>query len=100
MRNPLTFILVPALLISAVNPASAQRPAPPRPPVPAAAMQSRLPTYQAPDHIAFRTATIMSEGVRLNAEIFSLKTLTGQALPTIIMAHGWGGTAAAFDGMR
>lgn len=38
----------------------------------------------------------MSEGVRLQAEVFSLKSLAGKPLPTIIMAHGWGGTAAAF----
>jgi dienelactone hydrolase len=38
----------------------------------------------------------MSEGVRIHAELFSLKTLAGKALPTVIMAHGWGGTAAAF----
>ena len=28
------------------------------------------------------------------AELFALKSLAGQALPTILMAHGWGGTAA------
>ncbi len=61
----------------------------------------KLPTQQqqpfkAPDTIDFRAANIMSEGVRLHAEIFSLKTLAGKQLPTIIMAHGWGGTAANF----
>jgi dienelactone hydrolase len=44
----------------------------------------------------FRTANVMSEGVRLNAELFSLKSLAGKPLPTVIMAHGWGGTAANF----
>jgi dienelactone hydrolase len=34
--------------------------------------------------------------VRLHAEIFSLKSLSGKALPTVIMAHGWGGVAANF----
>ena len=38
----------------------------------------------------------MSEGVRLHAELFSLKAAAGTRLPTIIMAHGWGGTAANF----
>jgi dienelactone hydrolase len=52
--------------------------------------------FKAPDTIDFRAANIMSEGVRLHAEIFSLKTLAGKQLPTIIMAHGWGGTAANF----
>ncbi len=52
--------------------------------------------FKAPDTIDFRSANIMSEGVRLHAELFSLKTLAGKQLPTVIMAHGWGGTAAAF----
>jgi hypothetical protein len=61
----------------------------------------KLPTQQpqpfkAPDTIDFRAANIMSEGVRLHAELFSLKTLAGKQLPTVIMAHGWGGTAANF----
>ncbi len=30
----------------------------------------------------------------MSAELFSLKSLSGKALPTIIMAHGWGGAAA------
>ena len=38
----------------------------------------------------------MSEGVRMYGELFSLKTLAGKKLPTIIQAHGWGGTAAGF----
>ena len=29
-------------------------------------------------------------------ELFSLKSLAGKKLPTIIMAHGWGGTASGF----
>src|SRR6185503_3132750 len=52
--------------------------------------------FKAPDTLDYRTANIMSEGVRLHAELFSLKTLAGKQLPTIIMAHGWGGTAANF----
>ena len=48
-------------------------------------------TFKAPDTLDFRSANIMSEGVRLHAERFSLKTLAGKQLPTIIMAHGWGG---------
>ena len=53
-------------------------------------------SYKAPDTIDFRTAKIVSEGVRLHAELFSLKTLAGKQLPTVIQAHGWGGTAAGF----
>jgi dienelactone hydrolase len=58
--------------------------------------QQLAANYKAPDTIDFRTAKIMSEGVRLHAEIFSLKSLAGKQLPTIIQAHGWGGTAAGF----
>jgi hypothetical protein len=49
-----------------------------------------------PENLEFRTAKIFSEGIQLHAEIFSLKSLGGKPLPTIIMAHGWGGTAANF----
>jgi Dienelactone hydrolase and related enzymes len=47
-----------------------------------------------PDSIATRKVDIMSEGVRLSGELFSPKALAGKRLPTIIMSHGWGGTAA------
>lgn len=40
-----------------------------------------------------RTATIMSEGVRLHADVYAPEGATGP-LPTILMSHGWGGTAA------
>ena len=49
--------------------------------------------YQPPEGIAFRQATIVSEGSRLAAEVFSLKESEDKALPTIILCHGWGGTA-------
>ena len=48
--------------------------------------------YKAPDDINFRKANILSEGTRMSAELFSLKT-SKEKLPTIIMSHGWGGTA-------
>ncbi len=50
--------------------------------------------FKPPQDLNFRKATIMSEGSRLAAELFSLKSLDGQKLPTIIMSHGWGGTSA------
>lgn len=50
--------------------------------------------FKAPDNIEFRTASAYSEGVRLHVELFSLKSLAGKKLPTIIQAHGWGGVAA------
>jgi len=50
--------------------------------------------FTPPDDIYYRKANVMSEGVRLTAELFSPKSAAGKQLPTIIMSHGWGGTAA------
>lgn len=75
---------------------SAQPATPARPPDPASVRPSTSADFKAPDNIDFRVANVMSEGVRLHAELFSLKSLAGKPLPTIIMAHGWGGTAANF----
>jgi dienelactone hydrolase len=84
-----------ALLTAASN-VYAQQNTPNRPPDPAAARLAAASSFKAPDNIEFRTANVISEGVRLQAELFSLKALAGKQLPTIIMAHGWGGTAANF----
>ena len=65
-----------------------------RPPDPAAT--TAVAGFRVPENIEFRTVKIISEGVRLHAELFSLKSLAGKPLPTIIQAHGWGGTAANF----
>jgi uncharacterized protein len=46
------------------------------------------------DDVSVRKATIWSEGTRMAAQIFSPRAAAEQKLPTIIMAHGWGGTAA------
>ena len=51
-------------------------------------------TFTPPEEIAFKKVTIMSEGTRMVGETFSLKSNSGKKLPTIIMCHGWGGTAA------
>jgi dienelactone hydrolase len=59
----------------------------------AAWAQSPPTSYQPPDDITFRKATIVSEGSRMAAELFTLKGNEDKALPTIIMCHGWGGTA-------
>ena len=50
--------------------------------------------FSAPDDIEYRQADIVSEGTRLSAELFSLKSEQGNKLPTIIMSHGWCGVAA------
>src|SRR5262245_48340992 len=83
-------------ILTAVSAASAQQPSTTRPPDPAASPQQAATGFKAPDNIDFRTANIISEGVRLHAELYSLKSLAGKPLPTIIQAHGWGGVAANF----
>jgi hypothetical protein len=50
--------------------------------------------FQPPDDIAYRTDNIYSEGTRMAAEVFAPTSADSAKLPTILMAHGWGGTAA------
>jgi len=50
--------------------------------------------FTPPADLDYRKADVMSEGVRLTAELYSPKSAAGKQLPTIIMSHGWGGTAA------
>ena len=57
--------------------------------------QRATPAFTVPDDIDFRKANIISEGTRMAAELFSLKSLAGKKLPTILMCHGWGGVAAS-----
>lgn len=49
--------------------------------------------FTPPDDVAFRTADILSEGTRMTAEVFSPKGDDAGKLPTVILCHGWGGTA-------
>jgi uncharacterized protein len=49
--------------------------------------------FKAPEDIQFRTRDIVSEGTRMTAEVFSPKAGEGKKLPTVILCHGWGGTA-------
>ncbi len=51
--------------------------------------------FKAPDEVNFRTTDIISEGTRMEAEVFSPKDPKNEKLPTIIMSHGWGGVAKA-----
>ena len=57
-----------------------------------------LPTsrYVAPVDIEFHGASFISQGVRLTSQWFVAKDNAQKKLPTIIMGHGWGATAAAF----
>jgi uncharacterized protein len=47
-----------------------------------------------PTAIEERQADIISEGVRMHADVYYPTTDGKAPLPTIIMSHGWGGTAA------
>jgi uncharacterized protein len=60
----------------------------------AVSAQPKAADYKPPEGINFRKQTIVSEGTRMAAEVFSLSSLDGKKLPTIIMCHGWGGVAA------
>lgn len=52
-------------------------------------------SFEPPDEIEFRSANIISEGTRMAAEVFTPKSGDPeQPLATIVMSHGWGGTAA------
>src|ERR1051325_11657633 len=48
--------------------------------------------FTAPAEVDYRKADIWSEGTRMSAEVFAPKAQAGKKLPTILMAHGWGGT--------
>jgi uncharacterized protein len=75
----------------------AQQSTPARQPDPARVVQRvRAAEYKPPEGVDFRSVTIMSDGIRLHGEVFSPKaTPAGQRLPGVVMAHGWGGVAAA-----
>jgi hypothetical protein len=88
-------LFICAALLCALN-SAAQQSTQQRPPDPAAQQQSAAASFKPPDTIEYRRVNIFSEGVRMHGELFSLKSLAGKKLPTIIQAHGWGGTAAAF----
>lgn len=69
--------LIVGVLVASAAVAFAQEPAPP-----------------AASDVTVRKATIWSEGTRMAAQIFAPSAAVEKKLPTIIMAHGWGGTAA------
>jgi dienelactone hydrolase len=48
-----------------------------------------------PDDVALRNVDIYSEGTRMAGDVYAAKANAGKKLPTIVMAHGWGGTKAA-----
>lgn len=56
--------------------------------------QSSGAKYAPPADVDFRSVTIMSEGSRLAGEVFLAKNAPVGRRPTVIMSHGWGGSAA------
>lgn len=67
----------------------------------AAAQQTPRPqqdgplNFPIPADVSARAVDIWSEGARMSGTVYTLKTMSAEKLPTILMAHGWGGTAAA-----
>ena len=57
--------------------------------------QEKQPVFPVPEDVTFRSEKIISEGTRMAAEVFAPKEPKSARLPTIVMSHGWGGTAAA-----
>lgn len=57
--------------------------------------QDKKPEFKIPDDVSFHKADIMSEGTRMAGEVFAPKKPKSDKLPTIVMSHGWGGTAAS-----
>jgi len=80
MTNPLRLVMPVLVLWAALHP-------------PIAAAQAVVP-FEPPLDIRFQARNIVSEGTRMAAELFSLKSLEGKRLPTVILCHGWGGVAS------
>jgi dienelactone hydrolase len=57
--------------------------------------QDKKPNFKVPEEVTFRRADILSEGTRMTAEVFAPRNPASARLPTIVMSHGWGGTAEA-----
>jgi dienelactone hydrolase len=56
--------------------------------------QSEPRAFTPPEDVRFRRADIISEGTRMAAEVFAPKAEPeDKKLPTVILCHGWGGTA-------
>jgi dienelactone hydrolase len=60
----------------------------------APAQRASNASFTPPADVDFTTATIVSEGTRMAAELYAPRTPESAKLPTIVMAHGWGGVAA------
>lgn len=62
----------------------------------AQAQQDGPLNFRIPDDVSTRAVDIWSEGTRMSGTVFKAKSAPAAApMPTILMAHGWGGSAAA-----
>jgi dienelactone hydrolase len=95
-RSGAISIAVAFALVMVAACTSAQTPPRINPADPATWPTGLAKSYHPPEGVDFRVVNIMSEGVRLHGELFSPHASAGKSLPTIIMAHGWGGVAAEF----
>ena len=96
MAGKLTKRMVLAIMAALVATTAAEAQPRRNPADPATWTTGRAADYKPPEDVAFRTVSILSEGVRLHGEIFAPKVRPAEKLPTIVMAHGWGGTASGF----
>ena len=51
--------------------------------------QAKPVPFKPPEDLAYRRESASSEGTRLGVELFALKSLDGQKLPTLLLCHGW-----------
>jgi dienelactone hydrolase len=58
------------------------------------AQQPPAGSFQSPADVSYRKVNIWSAGTRMSAEVFAPSSTAAKKLPTILMAHGWGGTAS------
>lgn len=59
------------------------------------AQQSDARPAAVSEDVSERKVNIWSEGTRMSATVYVSKGSKNEKLPTILMAHGWGGTASA-----
>lgn len=63
-------------------------------PAPSVHAQTAEAPFHPPDDVRFERKEIVSEGTRMRAEVFFPQSAKdGEKLPTLILCHGWGGTA-------
>jgi dienelactone hydrolase len=91
-----------ALSVALTSPTLAQSPAPQNSAAKVAAVDpatvqglASARDYRPPQGIGFKTADFISENVRLTAQWFYAAETEGRKLPTVIIAPGWGATAAS-----